>query len=252
MNWKVNTIANRENGKRRPEGELPIRIASRGALSGVLIAKNPERGGTLALVGMTVAKGALERSGPKTEGVDISRMEAENTSSFLVAIQTVRDSDGLRGRSLEPVPRDLSVSLLTLHELVARICIALKRNHVSNEEKILFSIGDLHLDASRHLVQKRGRPLHLTPKEFALLHQLMMHAGKPVSHRKLLRSVWGLQYGCEREYLRIFVRQLRLKIEDNPAKPKYLLTEPNIGYRFAESPEEDSAILSSDPMIAEA
>jgi two-component system, OmpR family, KDP operon response regulator KdpE len=252
MNWKVNTIANRENGKRRPEGELPIRIASRGALSGVLIAKNPERGGALALVGMTVVKGALERRGPKIKEVDISHVETENTSSFLVAIQTGRDSEGLRGRSFEAVSRDLSVSLLPLHELVARVCIALKRSHTSNEEKVLFSVGDLHLDALKHLVQKRGRPLHLTPKEFALLHQLMMHAGKPVSHRKLLRSVWGLQYGCEREYLRIFVRHLRLKIEDNPAKPKYLLTEPNIGYRFTESLEEDSVIPSNDPMIAEA
>jgi two-component system, OmpR family, KDP operon response regulator KdpE len=77
-------------------------------------------------------------------------------------------------------------------------------------------------------VQKRGRPLHLTPKEFALLHNLMMNAGKPVSHRELLRSVWGSQYGCDREDLRIFVRQLRVKIEDNPANPKYLLTEPSI------------------------
>jgi two-component system, OmpR family, KDP operon response regulator KdpE len=252
MNWKVNAIANRENGKRRPEGELPIRIASRGALSGVRIAKSPERGEALALVGKTVVKDALERSKPEIEEVDVSRVEAENTSSFVVAIQMGRDSDGLRGRSLEAVSRDLSVSLLPLHELVARVCIALKRNYASNEEKVLFSVGDLHLDASRYLVRKKGRPLHLTPREFALLHKLMMHAGKPVSHRKLLRSVWGLQYGCEREYLRIFVRQLRLKIEDNPAKPKYLLTEPNIGYRFAESLEGDSVIPSSDPVIAEA
>jgi two-component system, OmpR family, KDP operon response regulator KdpE len=251
MNWKVNTIADREYGKCGPEGELPIRIASRGALSGARTVKSPERGGALALVGMTVVPGALERSEPETEGVDISRAEAENASSFLVAIQTGRDIDGLRGRSLEAASRDLAVSLLPLHELVARVCIALKQNHASNEETVLFSVGDLHLDASRYLVQKRGRPLHLTPKEFALLHMLMMHAGKPVSHRKLLRSVWGLQYGCEREYLRILIRQLRLKIEDNPAKPKYLLTEPNIGYRFAESLEEDSVILSSDPMMAE-
>jgi two-component system KDP operon response regulator KdpE len=143
------------------------------------------------------------------------------------------------------VARDYSVNLLPLHELIARVCTALKRDHVSDKE-VLFSVGDLHLDASKHLVQKRGRPLHLTPKEFALLHNLMMNAGKPVSHRKLLRSVWGSQYGCERESLRIFVRQLRVKIEDNPANPKYLLTEARIGYRFAESVEEDSVIPSSE------
>jgi two-component system, OmpR family, KDP operon response regulator KdpE len=74
----------------------------------------------------------------------------------------------------------------------------------------------------------------------------MMNAGKPVSHRKLLRSVWGSQYGCDREYLRIFVRQLRLKIEENPANPKYLLTEPVIGYRLVEAVEGDSVIPSRE------
>ena len=220
MNWKVNTIADRDNGKRRPEGKLPIR--------------------------MTLVEGALDRSKPETEGVDISRMEGEAASSFLVAIQTERDSDGLRGRHSKAVARDYSLNLLPIHELIGRVCDALERNHVSNKEEVLFSVGDLHLDTSRHLVQKRGRPLHLTPKEFALLHNLMVNAGKPVPHRKLLRSVWGSQYGCEREYLRIFVRQLRVKIEDNPANPKYLLTEPNIGYRFAESVEVDSVIPSSE------
>lgn len=220
MNWKVNTIADRDNGKRRPEGKLPIR--------------------------MTLVEGALKRSKSETEGVDISHVEGEAASSFLVAIQTVRDSDGLRGRPSAAGTHDYSINLLPLHELIGRVCAALERSHVSNKEEVLFCVGDLHLDASRHLVQKRGRPLHLTPKEFALLHNLMMNAGKPVSHRKLLRSVWGPQYGCEREYLRIFVRQLRVKIEDNPANPTYLLTEPNIGYRFAESVKVDSVIPSNE------
>jgi two-component system KDP operon response regulator KdpE len=220
MNWKVNTIADRDNGKRRPEGKLPIR--------------------------MTLVEGALKRSKSETEGVDISHVEGEAASSFLVAIQAVRDSDGLRGRPSAAGTHDYSINLLPLHELIGRVCAALERSHVSNKEEVLFCVGDLHLDASRHLVQKRGRPLHLTPKEFALLHNLMMNAGKPVSHRELLRSVWGSQYGCEREYLRIFVRQLRVKIEDNPANPTYLLTEPNIGYRFAESVKVDSVIPSNE------
>jgi len=170
---------------------------------------------------------------------------------FVVAIQTARNSDSTRNRSLDAVSRDFSVNLLPLHDLIARVCVALKRNHAFNEDKVLFSVGDLQLDASRYLVQKRGRHLHLTPTEFTLLHKLMMNAGKPIPHRKLLTSVWGPECGYEREYLRNFVRQLRLKIEDNPANPKYLLTEPNIGYRFAESLEVDTVIPSSDPVIAE-
>jgi DNA-binding response OmpR family regulator len=242
MNWKVNTIANRDNGKRKLEGELPIRIASRGALSGLRIAKSPEGGGALVLVGMTLTDGALERAKPKTNGVDHGRVEGKSTPSFLVA----QDSGRLRGSPSQTVARYYSVDLLSLHELIARVNVALKRNHASDEEKVLISVGDLHLDASRHLVQKRGRPLHLTPKEFALLHKLMMNAGKPVPHMKLLRSVWGPEYGYEREYLRTYVRQLRIKIEDNPTNPKYLLTEPNIGYRFAESVEGDSVIPSTE------
>jgi two-component system, OmpR family, KDP operon response regulator KdpE len=218
MNWKVKTIANRNSGKRNPEVQLPI--------------------------GMTLVQGALGRSKPETAGVDIRHVEGEIASSFLIAVHTPRDSDGPLDRSSEAVALDYSIDLLPFHELIARVCAALKRAHGPDEEEFLFRVGDLHLDASRHLVQKRGRPLHLTPKEFALLHNLMMNAGKPVSHRKLLRSVWGSQYGSDREYLRIFVRQLRLKIEDNPANPKYLLTEPGIGYRFAEALEGNSAIPS--------
>jgi DNA-binding response OmpR family regulator len=221
MNWKVNTIANRDNGKLRPEKELPIR--------------------------MTLVDRSLERSKLETEEVDIDRVEGEISSNFLVTIQASRDSDDLRGKPSEmAAAHDYSVNLLPLHELIARVCAALKRSQDSNKEEALFIVGDLHLDASRHVVQKRGRRLHLTPKEFALLHNLMMNAGKPVSHRKLLRSVWGSQYGCERESLRIFVRQLRVKIEDNPANPKYLLTEPSIGYRFVESVERDPVIPSNE------
>lgn len=221
MNWKIDTIANSDNGKRGPEGELPI----------------PK---------MILIERMLERRNPETEERDVSHVEHEIASSFLVAIQTGRDSDGLRGRLSEAIARDYVVNLLPLNEVIERVCAALRQNRVSNEEEVLFSVGDLHLDASRHLVQKRGRRLHLTPKQFALLHNLMMNAGKPVSHRKLFRSVWGSQYGCARESLRMFVRQLRVKIEDNPANPKYLLTEPNIGYRFAESMEGDSVIPSTE------
>jgi two-component system KDP operon response regulator KdpE len=252
MDWNVNSIANLDDGKYMPADKQQIRIASRGALPGVRLTQHPERGAALALVGTTAVNRALDHGKSGTPELDISRVKVESASSILVAIQTARNGDGLRDERSEVVTHDYSVNLISLHELIARVCIALKRNNVSDEEKVLFTVGDLQLDASRHLVQKRGRPLHLTPKEFALLHRLMMNAGKPVPHRKLLRSVWGPEYGDEREYLRTFIRQLRIKIEDNPTNPKYLLTEPNVGYRFAESLEKDSGISSTDPVTAEA
>jgi two-component system KDP operon response regulator KdpE len=110
-----------------------------------------------------------------------------------------------------------------------------RRNRNSEQEEAVILVGDVSLDASRHLVLKNGRTVHLTPKQFELLHFLMINAGKPVPHAKLLRSVWGPEYGNELEYLRTFVRQVRMKIEDDPANPKYLLTESHIGYRFSES-----------------
>jgi two-component system KDP operon response regulator KdpE len=95
-------------------------------------------------------------------------------------------------------------------------------------------IGDIELDPARRLVRKIGVVIRLTPKEFDLLHYLMRHAGLPIAHSRLLRAVWGVEYGNELEYLRTYIRQLRKKLENDPAEPKYLLTDPCFGYRMAE------------------
>jgi two-component system KDP operon response regulator KdpE len=87
---------------------------------------------------------------------------------------------------------------------------------------------------ARHLAKRRGDPIHLTPTEFKLLHVLMANLGKAIPHARLLVHVWGPEYGRELEYLRTFVRSLRKKIEDDPATPRYLLTEPHFGYRLNE------------------
>jgi two-component system KDP operon response regulator KdpE len=87
----------------------------------------------------------------------------------------------------------------------------------------------------------------LTPKQFELLHYLMMHAGRPIPHAKLLRSVWGPEYGNELEYLRTFIRQIRMKVEDDPANPQYLITDSHIGYRFNESVEVTQPVVEGNP-----
>jgi|HubBroStandDraft_3_1064219.scaffolds.fasta_scaffold119452_2 DNA-binding response OmpR family regulator len=94
-------------------------------------------------------------------------------------------------------------------------------------------IGELELDPARRIVRKAGRVIRLTPKEFELLRYLMRNAGFPIAHVRLLRAIWGLEYGNEPEYLRTYIRQLRKKLEDKPAEPKYLLTERWFGYRMA-------------------
>jgi two-component system KDP operon response regulator KdpE len=94
------------------------------------------------------------------------------------------------------------------------------------------------MDPARREVHKAGNLIHLTPKEFDLLHYLMAHAGLPVTHRRLLQAVWGTEHGDEIEYLRTFMRELRKKIEDDPSAPKYLLTDIRIGYRFQDVPKK--------------
>jgi DNA-binding response OmpR family regulator len=95
-------------------------------------------------------------------------------------------------------------------------------------------VGNIELDPARRLVCKNSVLVRLTPTEFALLHFLMVHAGLPITHARLLGAVWGVEYRDEIEYLRTYVRQLRKKLEDDPAEPKYLLTDSHYGYRFAD------------------
>jgi DNA-binding response OmpR family regulator len=95
-------------------------------------------------------------------------------------------------------------------------------------------IGNIELDPPRRLVRKNSAPVRLTLTEFDLLHYLMLHAGFAMAHARILGAVWGVEYGSELEYLRTYVRRLRRKLEDDPAKPKYLLTDACYGYRFAD------------------
>ncbi len=96
-----------------------------------------------------------------------------------------------------------------------------------------YNAADLEIDFDTRKVHANGKDVRLTPKEFETLRYLVAHTGRPVTHRELLQAVWGPDYGDEPEYLRVFINQLRKKIEANPAKPKYILTEPWVGYRFA-------------------
>ena len=118
----------------------------------------------------------------------------------------------------------------------ATLRAAIRRSRaVAVEPNELIVIGDVTLDRIRHRAQKSGADIHLTPKEFDLLGYLMEHPGRPVPYQRLLTALWGPEYGNEREYLRVLINQLRKKMEDDPARPTYILTESHIGYRFRES-----------------
>jgi two-component system KDP operon response regulator KdpE len=153
-----------------------------------------------------------------------------------ILMLTVRDEEDDKVEALDAGADDYVTKPFQIRELTARLRSAIRRSKtlpVSANSPM--DIGSIMLDPSRYRVEKQGQEIHLTPKEFEMLHYLMQHAGRPVPHHRLLTSIWGPEYGNEREYLRVLINQLRKKIEDDPARPSYILTESYIGYRFREA-----------------
>ena len=177
----------------------------------------------------------LDINMPGMGGVEVCRQMRQESARLPIVMLTVQGSEDRKVEALDAGADDYITKPFQLRELIARLKAAVRRNKAFESEETVILIGDVKLDSARHLVQKKGRSVHLTPKQFELLHYLMSNAGRPVPHAKLLRTVWGPEYGDELEYLRTFVRQLRTKIEDDPGNPKYLMTEAHIGYRFSES-----------------
>jgi two-component system, OmpR family, KDP operon response regulator KdpE len=152
-----------------------------------------------------------------------------------ILMLSVRDSQDEIIRALDAGADDYIVKPFHVRELSARLRAGVRRvRAVCERTASSVTIGAIELDPARRTVKKHGQLVHFTPKEFDLLYYLMSHAGMPVTHSRLLRAVWGPEYGNELEYLRTFIRQLRRKIEDHPAAPTYLLTDPYVGYRFGE------------------
>lgn len=177
----------------------------------------------------------LDINMPGMGGIEVCRIMRKSAPRLPILMLTVQGSEDRKVEALDAGADDYITKPFQLRELTARLRAATRRNKVvatDNDQAIL--IGEVLLDPGRHLVEKKGHPVHLTPKQFELLQYLMVNAGRPIPHVRLLRSVWGPEYGNELEYLRTFIRQIRMKIEDDPANPQYLLTESHLGYRFVE------------------
>jgi two-component system KDP operon response regulator KdpE len=153
-------------------------------------------------------------------------------SDIPVIILSVRNTEKDKVAALDAGADDYVTKPFGIEELLARIRATLRRSPSSPEGA--FTSPDLEIDFDTRRVRAQGKNVRLTPKEFDLLRYLVAHAGKPVTHRELLQAVWGPDYGDQPEYLRVFINQVRKKIEANPAKPRYILTEPWVGYRFAD------------------
>jgi two-component system KDP operon response regulator KdpE len=220
------------------DDEPSIRISLRTILSGLGFAVVEAARGEEAVSLVRTAQFdivLLDINMPGLGGIEVCRLMRKNAPLLPIVMLTVQSSEDRKVEALDAGADDYITKPFQLRELIARIRAAVRRNRITEEDDTQIMIGDVCLDISRHLVQKKGRNVHLTPKQFDLLHYLMANAGRPVPHAKLLRTVWGPEYGNELEYLRTFVRQVRMKIEDDPANPMYLLTESHLGYRFSES-----------------
>jgi two-component system, OmpR family, KDP operon response regulator KdpE len=189
----------------------------------------------------------LDITMPGMGGIEVCRLMRKVAPRLPIVMLTVRGEEDSKVEALDAGADDYITKPFQLRELTARLRAAMRRNQPSDEDQPAIRIGDVLLDPERHVVEKRGRRVHLTPRQFELLHYLMMHAGRPIAHAKILRSVWGPEYGNELEYLRTFIRQIRIKIEDDPANPRYLVTDSHIGYRFNEDVEASQSADKEEP-----
>jgi two-component system KDP operon response regulator KdpE len=172
----------------------------------------------------------LDVNMPGMGGLEACR-EIRRTMDVPILMLTVRNSERDKVLALDAGADDYVVKPFGMQELLARIRAALRRRTARGKETS-FAAKDLNIDFEARVVAVRGREVHLTPKEFELLRQLVLNAGKPLTHRRLLQAVWGPDYGDEPEYLRVMINQLRKKLESDPTRPKLILTEPWVGYRF--------------------
>lgn len=152
-----------------------------------------------------------------------------------ILIISARHDDGNKVQLLDAGADDYLVKPFSISELLARMRVTLRhRGTVVLAAQTQYSCGALEIDLAKHSVCKATQPIHLTPTEFKLLAKLVRHAGQVVTHRQLLMDVWGAEFIDHTHYLRLYMGQLRNKLEDNPTEPSLLLTEPGVGYRLVE------------------
>jgi len=173
---------------------------------------------------------------PEVSGLEVCQRIRE-FSSVPIIVLSARGSEKDKVAALDMGADDYVTKPFGMDELLARMRAVLRRSPASEAEADLLKVGDLSIYRDERRVIVAGTEVKLTPKEFELLRYLVVNAGKVVTHRALLQAVWGSQSSEQTEYLRVFVNQLRRKIEPDPQHPRYILTEPWVGYRFMPNEE---------------
>jgi two-component system KDP operon response regulator KdpE len=168
---------------------------------------------------------------PNMDGLELCRRLRLSTKIPIIVL-SVKGEEKTKVQALDAGADDYVTKPFGIEELLARVRASLRRVPAVNEEVSLIEIGDFRIDLAAHKVEVRRREVHLTPKEFDLLVYLARHPGKVATHRALLSAIWGGQSTEQVEYLRVFVGQLRKKLEPETSSPRYIVTEPWVGYRF--------------------
>ena len=188
-------------------------------------------------------------------------MQVRQWSQVPIIVVSARTDEKQKVQALDKGADDYLTKPFNNDELLARVRACLRRAsnasegmNVQEPEVLTSEDGYVSIDIVRRQVLAGAQEIKLTPTEFELLHQLMLHAGKVMTHRTLLQTVWGPEYGEEADYLRVYIRQLRLKIEKEPSQPKYLLTEPGVGYVFrsqvmAANIDETQSVISTSQSL---
>jgi two-component system KDP operon response regulator KdpE len=172
---------------------------------------------------------------PDMDGLEVTR-QIRGWSAVPILVLSARGDEADKVTALDAGADDYITKPFGVGELAARIRVALRhetQGKDAGEAGALFEVRDLRVDQARRQVHVGGREVRLTPTEYRLLTRLVKHAGKVLTHQQLLTDVWGPAHANETQYLRVYMGQLRRKLEPDPAQPRYLLTEPGVGYRLA-------------------
>ena len=168
---------------------------------------------------------------PHFDGIQLCR-RVRAVSQVPIVVLSVRDQERQKIEALDAGADDYITKPFSMNELLARVRANLRRTPKAAEASEIVDVGDFHIDLATRTVVVAGRELKLTPKEFDLLLYLSQHPHRVIPHRTLLAAIWGANSTEQPEYLRVFIGQLRKKVEPDPAEPHYLLTERWVGYRF--------------------
>ncbi|MBS1796116.1 MAG: response regulator transcription factor [Acidobacteria bacterium] len=168
---------------------------------------------------------------PEMNGIELCR-EIRKLSEVPIIVLSVKGEEKTKVEALDAGADDYITKPFGMDELLARVRATLRRAPSGQKEEEILEAGDFAIDPANHRILVRGGEIHLTPKEFELMAFLIRNHGKVLTHRALLGAVWGGNFTEQTEYLRVFIGNLRKKIESNPAAPRYILTEPWVGYRF--------------------